>query len=51
MAKAKGKKRRAKKGKGCHRVKGGGCMCNGKFARKARCGGKKKARKRRRSRK
>lgn len=26
------------KKKGCRRVKGGACLCNGKFAKKSRCG-------------
>jgi hypothetical protein len=27
---------------GCKRVKGGGCLCAGRFAKRTRCGGKKK---------
>ncbi len=40
MAKSR-KRRRAKKG--CRIVKGGGCLCGRKFAKKSRCGVKRKS--------
>lgn len=31
-----GRKRKSR-AKGCRTVKGGGCLCNGRFSRKSRC--------------
>ena len=30
-------RRKKARAKGCRRVKGGACLCNGRFARKSRC--------------
>lgn len=35
MARKKAHRKAARKG--CKRVKGGGCLCNGRFAKRTRC--------------
>lgn len=30
-------KKKSARAKGCRRVRGGGCLCNGRFAKKSRC--------------
>lgn len=36
------KRKKARKSKACRTVKGGGCLCGSKFAKRSRCGKGKK---------